>query len=250
MTERSKIIAGNWKMHKTIGEATLFISKLAPQIGKVNCKVMIAPPYTALAACCDAARGTNILIGAQNMSDSEEGAFTGEISVHMIKDAGADFVILGHSERRSHFGETDELIHQKLKRSLKEKLPPILCIGETAKDKEMGRSEEVLKKQLAGCLGKLSGEELQEIIIAYEPVWAIGTGLTATPEIAQAMHAVIRDYIEKHWDKAVAETLPILYGGSVKPGNIESLLIEPDIDGALIGGASLDVEAFATMVLR
>lgn len=250
MSERPTIIAGNWKMHKTIEEATLFLETLAPLIAEASSIVMIAPPFTAIADCFRVTEGTNIYIGAQNMSDSEEGAFTGEISARMLKDAGAQFVILGHSERRSHFGETDELIHHKLKRAIIEDLPPILCIGETEHDREKGHSEKVLKKQLEGCLGGLTTEELQNLIIAYEPVWAIGTGKTATPEIAQEIHEMIRDYVAENWDEDLADELPIIYGGSVKPSNIDSLLIQPDIDGALIGGASLDVEAFSTMVLR
>jgi len=248
--ERQTIIAGNWKMYKTIEEAAVFIETLAPLVANATSTILIAPPYTALSVCAEVASNTNILIGAQNMSDSEEGAFTGEISARMLKDAGANFVILGHSERRTHFGETDEVIHKKLKRAIVEELPAILCVGETENQREKGDSEKVLKKQLEGCLGGLTLDELQNIIIAYEPVWAIGTGKSATPEIAQAMHKEIRAFIAKNWDEQLADGISILYGGSVKPSNIESLLIQSDIDGALIGGASLDVEAFAKMVLR
>lgn len=235
----NKIIAGNWKMYKTIGEATQFLKTLIPLSSNASATVMIAPPFTAIAECSKIVRGTQIQIGAQNMSDSKEGPFTGEISARMLKDAGASFVILGHSERRQIFGETDALINRKLARAIADGLPAILCVGETQQERDQGRSETVLKRQLDACLKGLAPENL---MIAYEPVWAIGTGKTATPEMAQEMHEKIRAH--------VGEKFPILYGGSVKPENIESLLIQPDIDGALIGGASLDVEAFAKMVVQ
>ena len=240
--KRPVIIAGNWKMHKTIGEATQFIEALKNRVENSTCRIYIAPPFTAISACAKAAKGTPIVIGAQNMSDVDEGAYTGEISGCMLKEAGAQFVILGHSERRLHFGETDEHIHHKLKRAILEEIPAILCIGESEKDREKGHFEKVLIKQLDGCLAGLTQDELENVVVAYEPVWAIGTGKTATPKIAQETHAIIRKY--------VGENTPILYGGSVKPSNIETLLNQPDIDGALIGGASLDVEAFTTMVQR
>ncbi len=247
---RPTIIAGNWKMHKTIREATRFIEVLRLKMAKSTSKVLIAPPFTAITGCVEAAKGSGILIGAQNMSDSDEGAFTGEISARMLKDAGATFVILGHSERRSHFGETNEHIHHKLKRAVKEEIPAIVCIGESEKERESGRSHAVLEKQIDGCLGLLSSEELENLILAYEPVWAIGTGKTATPQIAQDTHKAIRTYLTKRWDDDFANSVSILYGGSVKPENITSLINQPDIDGALIGGASLDVEAFTQMVLQ
>lgn len=247
---RATIIAGNWKMHKTIGQAKRFIEELAPQIEDAQCEVLIAPPFTAIAACAIAAASTRIQIGAQNMSDMDEGAFTGEISTLMLKDAGASFVILGHSERRCHFQETDQHIHHKLKRAILEEFPVILCIGENEKERGSGHTEKVLKKQLDGCLGGLTPEELHGLAIAYEPIWAIGTGKVATDEIAQSAHEHIREHIGKSWDAEIAENLSILYGGSVKPSNIENLLNQPDIDGALIGGASLDVEAFANMVMQ
>lgn len=236
----NKIIAGNWKMHKTIEEASLFLEALIPMIRGAKARVLIAPPFTALSKCCKIAAGSQIEIGAQNMGDAEEGAYTGEISGRMLKEAGASFVILGHSERRTIFGETDALINRKLHRALSDALTPILCIGETDRQREEGESEKVLKRQLDGSLKGIS--DLKKVIIAYEPVWAIGTGKSATPEMAQEMHWTIRQHL--------GQKLPILYGGSVKPANIESLLIQPDIDGALIGGASLEVEAFAKMVVR
>lgn len=247
---RPTIIAGNWKMHKTVGEAIDFIDDLVPQVEASTCEVLLAVPFTAIHASSSVAGDSRIAIGAQNMSDQDEGAFTGEISAKMLKEVGASFVILGHSERRSHFGETDEHIFHKLRRAVLESLPAILCIGESAKDRDSGKSIEVLKKQLDGSLGDLKAHELEKVIIAYEPVWAIGTGKTATPEIAQETHAEIRKYLAEKWGSEWAEQVCLLYGGSVKPANIDSLLQQSDIDGALIGGASLDVEAFSQMVQR
>ncbi len=237
-------------MHKMSAESEQFIQTLVPKIAGADCKILIAPPFTSIAPCVSAAKGSNVQIGAQNMSDSDEGAFTGEVSCRMLKDIGASFVILGHSERRSHFGETDTHIHHKIKRAVLESIPAILCIGESEQERESGHSEDVLKRQLDGALEGLSKEQLQDLTIAYEPVWAIGTGKSATPDIAQSTHKAIRTHIAAHFGDDFAQSLPILYGGSVKPNNIESLLMEPDIDGALIGGASLDVDAFSKMVLR
>ncbi|NGX59539.1 MAG: Triosephosphate isomerase [Chlamydiae bacterium] len=247
---RPIIIAGNWKMYKTIGEAVQFIQDLIPKVKEASCKILIAPSFTVIASSATAAKGSNVLIGGQNMSDVDEGAFTGEVSARMLKDAGGQFVILGHSERRSHFKETDEHIHHKIKRAIVENIPPILCVGESEKERSMGQSDQVLKKQLDGALNGLKSEEFKDLVIAYEPVWAIGTGKTATPEIAQETHRMIRQHIAEHFSDSIAENLPILYGGSVKPANITSILLQPDIDGALIGGASLDVESFTQMVLR
>jgi triosephosphate isomerase len=242
---RPTIIAGNWKMYKTIGEATQFLEALIPQIKHAKCEILIAPSFTSIHACAKTVAGTKIKIGAQNMSDLEEAALTGEVSARMLKEAGAHFVILGHSERRTLFNETDVYIHSKLKRAIIEGLPPILCIGENEKERESGDSAKVLKQQLDRCLEGFILDELQHLMIAYEPVWAIGTGKAATPEIAQNAHEVIRAHLAKNWDAEFANRLPILYGGSVKPSNIESLLNQPDIDGALIGGASLDVQSFS-----
>lgn len=244
------IIIANWKMHKTIEEAKQFILRLAPKIQKVSCRVLIAPPFTAIAASAEAAKNTNIVIGAQNMHDAKEGAFTGEISSSLLINAGAGFVILGHSERRQIFHETDTFIHYKLKQAIKNKLIPILCIGETQKQHEAENTHEVLVNQINKALEGFSAEELTHCILAYEPIWAIGTGKTATPELAQKVHRNIRSYIARKWGNPLAQNLPILYGGSVKPNNIIDLLKELDIDGALIGGASLDEEMFAQMVLQ
>lgn len=245
---RKTLIAGNWKMYKTIKETTDFIEELVPIAKSATCELRIAPSFTALSAAVNASKGTNILIGGQNMSDAEEGAFTGEISAKMLRDVGARFVILGHSERRSLFGETDEIVHKKLIRAVLEKLPAILCIGETEEERE-GRSE-VLKRQLDVALKGFSSEEIASLVVAYEPVWAIGTGFSATPEMAEDAHAVIRAHMKGKYGEEFADKLLILYGGSVKPSNIDSLLNQPDIDGALIGGASLDIQAFGQMVTR
>lgn len=250
MERRKTIIAGNWKMHKTVAEAVVFIEKLTPCVEDAQCLVWIAPPFTAIHSAAAAASDSKIAIGAQNMSDQDEGAFTGEISAKMLKEAGAGFVILGHSERRLHFLESDEHIHHKVRRALAEKLPVILCIGESAEERQAGSSFAALKKQLDGCLGGLKAEELAPVTIAYEPVWAIGTGKSATPEIAQETHAEIRSYLTETWGDSWASSASLLYGGSVKPATIAPLLDQPDIDGALIGGASLDVETFSQMVQR
>jgi triosephosphate isomerase (TIM) len=246
---RIPVIAGNWKMHKTIEESVAFIRALAPQVKRATNKIFITPPFTAISACAEAAKGTNVVIGAQNMSDADEGAFTGEISGKMLKEAGAEFVLLGHSERRSHFHETDLYIQHKLKRALLVGLTPILCIGENEQERAGGYMEKVLMAQIDCALMELKAEALAPLIIAYEPVWAIGTGKTATPEMAQEAHAMIRAHLAKFWDPSFSKRLPILYGGSVKPNNIKNLLNQPDIDGALIGGASLEVAGFAQMVM-
>lgn len=247
---RKTIIAGNWKMHKTIRETIDFLEELLPKVKKSTCEVRIAPPFTALSVAANAIKGSHVQIGAQNMSEAEEGAFTGEVSSRMLKDAGAQFVILGHSERRALFGETDELIHAKLQRAFQEGLPPILCIGETEQQRESNQSVQVLTTQIDKCLKEFSREQLETLVIAYEPVWAIGTGKTATPEMAQETHQAIRAHIAKIWGGDFADQLSLLYGGSVKPDNIDALLNQPDIDGALIGGASLDAATFGQMVQR
>jgi triosephosphate isomerase (TIM) len=246
--QRIPIIAGNWKMYKTTPEARQFIAALAHEIGSVHSKVFLAVPFTALEGAVEAARGAPIAIGAQNMHDQPEGAFTGEISARMLKSSGAAFVIIGHSERRQHFIETNAFIHRKLQRALMEGLTPILCIGEMLNERESGKHEEVLKLQLEECLKGLTADQAKSIIIAYEPVWAIGTGKTATPEIAQATHHFIRSWLKAHFGSDVAERIHLLYGGSVKPDNIATLMAQPDIDGALVGGASLEVKSFAQIV--
>ncbi len=245
---RKYIMAGNWKMYKTIAEAKEFISQIIPLVEKSSHKVYLAVPFTAIQSAVKKAEGSSVVIGAQNMNDASEGAFTGEIAAQMLKDAGAQFVILGHSERRAIFGEDDGYINKKVKKALSDGLQPILCIGETLEQREAGETNDVLKKQLQGSLEGVDAAAMSNIVVAYEPVWAIGTGKTATPEMAQEAHAYIRGCIAKMWDAKVAKALIIQYGGSVKPANVKELMSQDDIDGALVGGAALDQESFAAIV--
>lgn len=242
---RAPLIAGNWKMHKTIAEAQQFVRTLLPQIEATTSRVWIAPPFTALNACALAAEGSSVKIGGQNLHASHEGAFTGEISGRMLHDAGASFALIGHSERRQHFHEKGEEIHKKLQAALHSKLTPLLCIGETAEEREWGHTNQVLTRQIEEAL---HGIEAESLVVAYEPVWAIGTGKTATPQMAQEVHHWIRETFSRLFGAPFAKQLTILYGGSVKPNNIAELMHEPDIDGALIGGAALDVDSFVQMV--
>lgn len=247
---RTPIIVGNWKMYKTASESTAFIKKLESEVARSSSKVFLAVPFTTIAAASVAAQGTSIVIGAQNMHEAEEGAYTGEISARMLKEAGTAFVLLGHSERRQLYHETNVLINLKIKRALVCGLQPILCIGESLAQRESGETEHVLKKQLEECLQGLILPELLHLIIAYEPIWAIGTGKTATPQIADHAHAVCREFFMKKWGKEVADGISILYGGSVKPDTIEGLMQQPNIDGALVGGASLDPHIFAQIISK
>ena len=238
------LIVGNWKMYKTGKEAVSFIETLTPLMTSPNARVMLAVPFTAIGASVHASKKGKISIGAQNMHDADEGAFTGEVSARMLKEAGAEFVLLGHSERRHYFHETNALIQKKVKRALSASLKPILCIGETEKERESGKTEEVLTRQLKESLQGFSAQEVHELILAYEPVWAIGTGKTATPQMADEAHALCLRYLQETFD----EEVPVLYGGSVKPENAKELLQMPNIDGALVGGASLDPRAFAQII--
>ncbi len=247
-SERVKIIAGNWKMNKTIQEAIDFIHQLTPLIRDAEAKVFLAVPYTAIHACSEAANDTSIVIGAQNMHEAEEGAFTGEISAKMIKEAGATFVILGHSERRQFFHETNALINKKIKLAIKHHLSPILCIGETLDEREKSMTEQVLAVQLRECLEGIQESEAASLIIAYEPIWAIGTGKTATPEMAQATHAFCRHFLKERFGEKISSQMILQYGGSVKPESAAALLTQKDIDGALVGGASLNADTFARIV--
>ena len=239
------MITGNWKMYKTVDEALEFVKTLAPLVDKSQARVSLAVPFTALLPLSMMVQQMEapIWIGAQNMHDVDEGAFTGEISARMLRDAGAQFVILGHSERRQHFHESNAFINRKVKRALAEGLHVILCIGETLEERESGKEESVLHKQL---LESLEGvEKLDEVTIAYEPVWAIGTGKVSSPEDAQKVHAFCRKLVAEHRGESVAEEITLQYGGSVKPENAATLLAQKDIDGLLVGGASLDPESFA-----
>ncbi len=246
---RKLIIAGNWKMNKTSFEAVELINSLKRELVDVTAVDMIVcPPFTALTEVCDLLVDTNIGLGAQNLHWEDSGAFTGEISAPMIKGVGASYVIIGHSERRQFFGETDETVNKKLKAALKHGLTPIVCIGETLKEREDNRTFSIIKTQAEGSLAGLNEQEIQKVVIAYEPVWAIGTGKTATSAQAQEVHQYIREILTKIYSQPVAEQIRIQYGGSVKSENIAELTSQKDIDGALVGGASLQAESFAKIV--
>lgn len=247
---RKPLIAGNWKMYKTVAEALDFVQVLKPMVvAMTHCEIMIAPPFTSLKPVADRAEGSNIHVGAQDVAAEEgPGAYTGEVSAAMIKDAGAGYVIIGHSERRLYYGETDESVNMKLMQSLKAGLIPVVCVGERLEQRDAGRAEEVVGSQLAGGLRNLTVSEASRIILAYEPVWAIGTGRTATPETAESMHAFIRSRTREMFGDEIVEGIRILYGGSVKPDNIAALMSESDIDGALVGGASLEADSFARII--
>ncbi|MFP4490315.1 MAG: triose-phosphate isomerase [Spirochaetaceae bacterium] len=245
---RRPYIAGNWKMHKTRKEAVETAKAIAEGMGDTHRKVMIAPPFTALADLGTQLEGTSILLGAQNMSCEEEGAHTGEVSVHMLKDCGVQVVILGHSERRLVYGESDEFINKKVHLALEKGMEVILCVGETLEQREAGVAEKVVEEQMRGSLAGVGEKDLKEVVIAYEPVWAIGTGKTATPEDADAMHGAIRGLLKAMYSRNAAEDMVIQYGGSVKPKNIDSLMAKENIDGALVGGASLTAENFLPII--
>lgn len=246
--KRPTIILGNWKMYKTIAEAKQFFSDLAPHMKNTKAQVGISVPFTALYAVKELSHQAGTLLGAQNVWEAPEGAFTGEISAPMLKEAGADFVLVGHSERRKYFHETNALLSRKIAISLAKGLKVVLCIGESQEERENNLTSQVLLKQLAECLEGVSEEQTNSLILAYEPIWAIGTGKTATPEIAEEAHEICREFLRKKWGSAVSDKMPILYGGSVTPDTISALLQKPNIDGALVGGASLKVELFARII--
>jgi triosephosphate isomerase (TIM) len=246
---RYPVIAGNWKMYKPIGEAVDFIEKLKPHVEKAeHCEVVVAPPSTALAAVAAAARGTRIVVAGQDVHWDKEGAHTGDISPGMLVDAGCRRVIIGHSERRHDHGETDVEVNRKVKASLSAGLEPIVCVGETLEEREAGETDRVLERQFRGGLAGLTPQDFSRIIVAYEPVWAIGTGRTATSEMAATSHAVLRGLVRKEFGEDVAGALRILYGGSVKPDNAGGLMAQEEIDGALVGGASLKADSFAAII--
>lgn len=249
MKTRRPVLAGNWKMYKTIGEAVSFIAKLKPLVeNTTHCDVVVGPPFTALRAVADAAKGSNIAVAAQDLHWDKEGAHTGDVSPAMILEAGATYVIVGHSERRQDHGETDEGVNRKVKAALSTGLKPIVCVGEVLAEREAGKTEAVLERQFRGGFPGLTPPEFSRIIIAYEPVWAIGTGRTATPEMAAESHQYIRGLVRQQFGEEVASELRILYGGSVKPENVGGLMAQEEIDGALVGGASLKAESFAAIV--
>lgn len=245
---RRNFIAGNWKMHKTVDEAVDLTRELVAACQNVKHRVMIAPPFTALWGVKQALSGSSILLGAQNMGPEEAGAHTGEVSVLMLKDLGVETVILGHSERRHTYGEPDELINRKVKLALSHGLDVILCVGETIEQREAGKAETIVEQHIRRGLDGVESTDMERITVAYEPVWAIGTGKTATPEDADAMHAYIRKLVSELYDDDTAQSLVIQYGGSVKPGNIKTLMSMENIDGALVGGASLTAETFLPIV--
>lgn len=245
---REKVVIANWKMHKDRPQAIEYIRVLAPLVKSSLSKIYIAAPYTCIATAAKAAEKTNIVIGAQNMSDQHEGAFTGEVSSWMLQEVGAEFVIIGHSERRHIFHEQDALINAKVIRALKDDIIPVLCVGETLEERKEGRVNQVLQAQVHEGLKGIPKGESNKILLAYEPVWAIGTGQVATPEIAQEAHEICRHALAELFSNQHASQMPILYGGSVKPTNIESLMEQSDVDGALVGGASLDPHSFAKIV--
>lgn len=245
---RKPIIAGNWKMNKSAGQAIDLAAEVKRRTAQLDtAEVVLCPPYTALKSVGDLLRYGNVRLGAQNVHWESEGAFTGEISVSMLKDLACTYVIVGHSERRTHFGETDETIRRKVQAVLDAGLRPIVCVGETLEQREAGQAEPVVGEQVRNCLGGIESG-LGETVIAYEPVWAIGTGKTASAREAQAAHAFIRTLIRELAGDAVADAMRIQYGGSMKPANARELLSQPDIDGGLIGGASLDASAFVEIV--
>jgi triosephosphate isomerase (TIM) len=246
---RRPVIAGNWKMYKTCPETRAFFEAFLPLVASTtHCDIVVAPPFTALAVAVESARGSAVGIAAQNLHWEREGAFTGEISARMLVDAGCSGVIIGHSERRQYFGETDEGVHRKTKAALEAGLTPIVCVGETLSEREANLADVVLKRQVKDGLCALTPAEFSRILIAYEPVWAIGTGRTATPEIAADAHRHIRNLVAAEFTPEQASALRILYGGSVKPDNIKGLMAQDGIDGALVGGASLDPKSFAAIV--
>lgn len=242
---RKPIIAGNWKMHNTIGEAIELVKELVPLIEDKDREVVLCPGFVCLSEISKLLKGTNISLGAQNMYHEDKGAFTGEVSPLFLKEVGVTYVILGHSERRHIFNEKDELINNKVKSALKNDLSPILCVGETLEEREKGITHNVIKNQVEGSLAGLRGKNLEKLVIAYEPVWAIGTGKTATKEDANEVIGYIRKLLLENFGKEAGDNTRILYGGSVKPSNIKELMEMGQIDGALVGGASLKAEDFA-----
>jgi len=248
---RTSLLAANWKMYKTLAETRDFLRELGARAGELaGVDLAVFPPFTAIAAAAETVRGTRVAIGAQDLYFEREGAFTGAVSARMIKDAGATHVIIGHSERRRLFGDTDAWVQRKLRAALAEQLTPVVCIGETLAEREAGETHAVLDRQIQKGLDGTGAEELARTVIAYEPVWAIGTGRNATPAEAGDAHAHIRTRLAAWFSPAAADRCRILYGGSVKPENIADLIGLPDVDGALVGGASLDLRSFTEIARR
>jgi len=246
---RIPVIAGNWKLNNNREESVELVSRLKEMISDVEqVEVVIAPPYTALCSVADVIKGSNIFLSAQNTFWEESGAFTGEISPSMLKDIGCQYTIIGHSERRLYFGETNETVNKRLKAAISASLTPIVCVGETLEEREAEKTFAVIDQQIKEGLIDLSSHDMERAVLAYEPVWAIGTGKTATPDQAQEVHHYIRQLIARIFDKEIAGLIRILYGGSVKPENVDQLMAQEDIDGALVGGASLKADSFARII--
>ena len=245
---RQPVIVGNWKMHKTIRESIHFVEQLKPLIQSASCDIIVSPPFTSLSAASKATLDTQIKIGAQDLYWENSGAFTGEISPQMALEAGCRYVILGHSERRIIFGETSQSVSKKAAAAIAAGLIPIICLGEKEKERQSGKTHDVIGIQFRQSLASLTPEIVSDIILAYEPVWAIGTGMPATPQIAQEVHSYLRQLTIEMFNRSASDNVRLLYGGSVKPENISSLMVEKDIDGVLVGGASLKVESFAKII--
>ncbi len=246
---RKPLMAGNWKMNKTVGEAVNMVKALKPAVADVNdVEILLCPTYTALYAVNNEIKDSNIKLGAQNLFWESKGAFTGEISPNMLKDSGCSYVIIGHSERRQYFGETNETVNKKTKAAFNAGLIPVVCVGETLEEREKDITFKVIETQIRGGLANLTAEEAASVVIAYEPVWAIGTGKTATPDQAQEVHSFIRKLYAELYKKDAADKVRILYGGSVNPKNVADLMKQPDIDGGLVGGASLEADSFTQLV--
>jgi len=248
---RTPLIAGNWKMFKTVNETVVFAKEFRSLVKDVTgVEIVVAPPFTAVHAMAEALRNTNVAVAAQDLYWEKEGAFTGEVSAGMIKEAGAEFVIIGHSERRRLFQDTDATVNKKIFAAVGADLTPIVCVGETLEERERNDTLKILDRQIKEGLDRLTAEQVANLVVAYEPVWAIGTGKNATAAQAQEAHAHIRTRLRQWFGADAADRCHVLYGGSVKPDNISSLIQEPDVDGALVGGASLDVKGFGEIVMR
>jgi triosephosphate isomerase len=247
---RKPVMAGNWKMYKTPADTKAFFEKFLPLVASsTHCEIVICPPFVNIAAAVDAVKGSRVEVGGQNLHwITKEGAFTGEVSGPMLKASGAEWVIIGHSERRQYFGETDASVLKRTVAALESGLKPIVCVGEMLAEREAGETDAVLRTQFEGGIAGLTPEQFAQIVIAYEPVWAIGTGKTATPEIAADAHRVLRGLVTAKFGADAGNAIRILYGGSVKPDNVKGLMAQPEIDGALVGGASLEAASFGSIV--
>lgn len=245
---RRPIIAGNWKMHKTVEESVVFLDELKEKSLPEEVEAVLCAPFLSLPALVEEAKGQKIAIGAQNVHQETEGAYTGEVSVPMLQAVGVSYVILGHSERRADFAETDEQVNQKVQAVLAGELIPIVCVGEQLAERTKGQTADVVRKQVTAAFQGLTAEQAKKVVVAYEPVWAIGTGKAATAEDAEEVCSVIRTLLTNLYDASIAEEIRILYGGSVKPSNIASLIAKPNIDGALVGGASLEVDSYLQLL--